>query len=742
MRIALTYNLRLSDSEEEAEFDTQETVNTLAAAIERLGHRLERFEVSGPASRTVARLEAYSPDLIFNTAEGRRGRFREAFYPALFDELGFAYTGSDAYALALTLDKQLTKLILSKHGIRTPGWQYVEKLSELTAENLHFPVIVKPNFEGSSKGITQDSVAETLEAVREKVAKALEKYPAGVLVEEYISGRDLTVPFLAAVDNDYDGVLAPVEYVIDPEAATARKYAIYDYELKTKGERAVSVRAPANIPPKMAEDVRKMAQKIFQVLDCRDLGRLDFRLSDAGVPYFLEINALPSLEPGAGIYSAAELEGLHLDGVINSIIQSAAKRYKIRDSARRQGKPARKTGPLRVGFSFNVKRVKPSATAETVEDSEAEYDSPNTLQAIREAIASWGHEVIDLEATAELPTVLSSTPLDIVFNIAEGFKGRNRESQVPAMLELLDIPYTGSDPATLSLALDKALAKKIVRQAGILTPNFQLMVTGKERLNKEFTGFPLIVKPVAEGSSKGVVTKSVCYSEAELRDVVKEIAGKYQQPALIEEYIGGREFTVGLLGERRPRVLPPMEIVFLDKAEKNPVYSFQHKLDWTDRIRYDAPAKIEPALLEKLRTAARNSFMALGCRDVARIDFRMDDKGRIYFIECNPLPGLTPGWSDLVLIAAGAGMDYRALIGEIMAPAIRRYKEREARRAQTEHPPGPPRPLNKVVQRIEEQTAQANAAAAAAAAPAPAHASGNGNAAPAESAPVRPELKS
>ncbi|RKG86784.1 D-alanine--D-alanine ligase family protein [Corallococcus terminator] len=743
MRIALTYNLRLSDTEDEAEFDTQETVNTLAGAIERLGHRLERFEVSGPASRTVARLEAYSPDLIFNTAEGRRGRFREAFYPALFDELGFAYTGSDAYALALTLDKQLTKLILSKHGIRTPGWQYVEKLSELAVEGLHFPVIVKPNFEGSSKGITQDSVAETLEQVREKVAKALEKYPAGVLVEEYIRGRDLTVPFLASVDNDYDGVLTPVEYVIDPEVSAGRKYAIYDYDLKTRREKAVTVRAPADIPPKMAEDVRKMAQKILQVLDCRDLGRLDFRLSDAGVPYFLEINALPSLEPGAGIYSAAELEGLHLDGVINSIIQSAAKRYKIRDSSRRQGKPARKSGPLRVGFAFNVKRVKPSATAtgETVEDSEAEYDSPNTLQAIREAIASWGHEVIDLEATAELPTVLSSTPLDIVFNIAEGFKGRNRESQVPAMLELLDIPYTGSDPATLSLALDKALAKKIVRQAGILTPNFQLMVTGKERLNKEFTGFPLIVKPVAEGSSKGVVTKSVCYSEAELRDVVKEIAGKYQQPALIEEYIGGREFTVGLLGERRPRVLPPMEIVFLDKAEKNPVYSFQHKLDWTDRIRYDVPAKLEPSLLEKLRTAARNSFMALGCRDVARIDFRMDDKGRIYFIECNPLPGLTPGWSDLVLIAQGSGMDYRTLIGEIMAPAIRRYKEREARRAQTEHPPGPTPPLNKVVQRIEEQTAQANAAAAASAAAASSQAHGNGSPALGEQ-PVRPDLKS
>ena len=228
MRIALTHNLRLSDLEEEAEFDTQETVNALAGAVERLGHRVERFEVSGPASRTVARLEAYSPDLIFNTAEGRRGRFREAFYPALFDELGFPYTGSDAYALAVTLDKQLTKLILKEHGIRTPEWQYVEKPAELRPQELRFPVIVKPNFEGSSKGITQDSIAETLDEVRSKVGQALAKYPAGVLVEEFISGRDLTVPFLAEVKNDYGGVLSPVEYVIDPAYRPDRRYKIYE----------------------------------------------------------------------------------------------------------------------------------------------------------------------------------------------------------------------------------------------------------------------------------------------------------------------------------------------------------------------------------------------------------------------------------------------------------------------------------------------------------------------------------
>ena len=675
MRIALTHNLRLSDTEEEAEFDTEQTVNALAAAIERLGHRVEKMEVSGPASRTVARREGFAPGLIFNTAEGRRGRSRAAFFPALFDELGFPYTGSDAYALAVTLDKQLTKLILREENVRTPGWQFIEKRSELRPDELHFPVIVKPNFEGSSKGISQESVAENVEELRAKVDAALDKYPAGVLVEEYILGRDLTVPFLESVDNDFDGVLAPVEYVFDQATLGNRKYRIYDYELKTNAEK-VNVRAPAAIDEDMAERVRKMARTVIKKLDVKDLGRVDFRLSDAGVPYFLEINALPSLEAGAGLYAAAELEGLHFDAVIDGIIQNAARRYRIKDKPRGLSRPTRR-GPLRVGFTFNVKRIKPTAQGE---DREAEYDSPSTLQAIREAIASHGHEVVDLEATPELPMVLATTPVDVVFNIAEGFRGRNRESQVPALLELLDIPYTGSDPATLSLALDKGLAKKVVRAAGLDTPNFQLMNTGRERLDKQFTRWPLMVKPVAEGSSKGVVGKSVCHNEAQLRDVVKELVERYQQPALIEEYIGGREFTVGLLGERRPEVLPPMEIVFTDKNDKTPIYKFEDKLEENDRIRYEVPAKLDPALMERLKSAARQAFMSLGCRDVARIDFRMDDAGRLYFIECNPLPGLTPGWSDLVLIAQGDGMDYRTLIGEILSGAIRRYKEQGSRR--------------------------------------------------------------
>jgi D-alanine-D-alanine ligase len=314
------------------------------------------------------------------------------------------------------------------------------------------------------------------------------------------------------------------------------------------------------------------------------------------------------------------------------------------------------------------------------QDEEAEYDSPKTLQAIREAIASHGHEVVDLEATGELAMQLSSAPVDVVFNIAEGFKGRARESQVPSLLELLDIPYTGSDPAALSVSLDKALAKRMVRSHDILTPDFMLMHTGKERLPRELARFPLMVKPVAEGTSKGVTAKSVARTEEELREVAREIIGKYRQPALVEAYVAGREFTVGLLGERRPRVLPPMEIVFLDTTDPAPIYSFEMKQEWDERIRYEVPARLTPRELERLERAARECFTALGCRDVARLDFRMDAEGRFHFIECNPLPGLSPGWSDLVLIAGAAGLDYRGLIGEILSFAIRRYQERERER--------------------------------------------------------------
>src|SRR5438874_5449281 len=417
MRLALTHNLRLTDSEDEAEFDSRETIDALTTALERLGHRVERIEVSGPASRTAARLEAFSPDLIFNTAEGRRGRFREAFYPALFDELGFPYTGSDAWVLAVTLDKALTKLMLSEHGVISPRGQFIDDIGQLKLDGWRWPVIVKPNFEGSSKGITQESVIEDRTRLRPFVEKQLARFPAGVLVEEFIPGKDLTVAFLERAAAERSGVLTPVEYVIEESELAKRRYRIYYYDLKGIHSDAVSVRCPANFPGHVLERAQEMARKAYRALGCRDLGRIDFRVAEDGQVYFIEINALPSLEPGAGIYAAAALEGLHTDAVLGKVVESAVARWGLKDPRRSGSRPPRR-GPLRVGFTYNVKRVKPALDG--TRDEEAEYDAPATIQAVREAIAASGHEVIDLEATADLPSLIETTKPDLAFNTAEG----------------------------------------------------------------------------------------------------------------------------------------------------------------------------------------------------------------------------------------------------------------------------------------------------------------------------------
>lgn len=325
---------------------------------------------------------------------------------------------------------------------------------------------------------------------------------------------------------------------------------------------------------------------------------------------------------------------------------------------------------LHVVLAYNLKRVKPERGG--AHDEEAEFDSPSTIDAIARAIEANGHVVTKVEADAGFPATVLALQPDLVFNVAEGSRGRSREAHVPAFLELVGIPYTGSDPSALVTTLDKAVAKSIVRAAGVRTPQAVVMTNGAEPLPPGFL-FPAIVKPVAEGSSKGVLPSSVATTEREARSLARRMAARYPEGALVEEYLPGREFTVAIVGEPA-LVLPPMEVI-LQTGEKFPVYSFDHKLEPTDEVRYESPAKVSPELDMALRQLALASFTALGCRDVARVDVRLDAEGRPSFIECNPLPGLTPGWSDLCLIAAPAGIDYEALIGRILAPAIARRRE-------------------------------------------------------------------
>ncbi|MBI5477267.1 MAG: ATP-grasp domain-containing protein [Deltaproteobacteria bacterium] len=681
MKIAFTHNLRLTDSEEEAEFDSAETVEAVAAALVTAGHEVEKIEVSGPASHLAARIEACAPDLIFNTAEGRRGRAREAFYPAFFEELGFPYTGSDAYVLTVTLDKWLTKEVLRAHGIDSPRGRLVtpaeyRQQGEAASLGLAFPVIVKPNYEGSSKGIGEDAVARDGKQLLKILDRALEAYPLGMLCEEFIPGTDISVPFLEGCGDE--GLLLPVEFVVDPAARS--RLNIYEYRLKHAESAQVQARCPADLPRDVTARVRALAKTVMRTLGVRDLGRVEFRLGEDGRIFLLEVNALPSLQPDNDIFAAAAREGLSYDETIAPVTRAAALRWGLEAPRRVVKKRADK---LRVGFTFNMKRVDTKGG----DDAEAEYDSPATIDAIAEALESLGHSVIRLEANADLPSDLPEADIDLVFNIAEGLTGRNREAAVPALCELLGIPYTGSDSATLAIALDKALTKKVLKQHGILTPEFQLFMTGREKISPALR-YPCIVKPNAEGSSKGIASTSVVDDEAGLRNAVRDCVGRYKQPALVEEYITGREFTVGLLGDRRPRVLPPMEVVFKDQGNARPVYDFTIKQHWEKYVEYRCPAPLTPTELKTLERAARETFLALDCRDVARVDLRMNADGEAYVIEINPLPGLTPGYSDLVLIARAAGIDFRTLIAEILAGGVKRLREKRQKGRQEREAPG------------------------------------------------------
>ena len=323
--------------------------------------------------------------------------------------------------------------------------------------------------------------------------------------------------------------------------------------------------------------------------------------------------------------------------------------------------------PLHVGLTYNLKRSVPGA----VPDDQAEYDSMDTIFAIRAALERLPCRVTLLEADETLPAKLIAHRPDIVFNIAEGRGGRGREAQVPAILSFLGIPFTGSDETTLCICLDKALAKKLVAREGVKIPLFR--VVGPEGSSRGRVGFPAIVKPNAEGSSKGISDLAVVQSARALRELLRKNLTLYGQEMLVEQYIPGREFTVGILGNGRDiRVFEPMEIVYLSQDVPYQIYSFEVKQNYQKYIRYDSPADIPASLRQEMIDTALKIFTLLGCRDFGRIDFRLSPAGELYFIEINPLPGLAPGYSDYPMLAEFDGLSHEALVQGVLTSAIKR----------------------------------------------------------------------
>ncbi|MBI4284993.1 MAG: D-alanine--D-alanine ligase [Chloroflexi bacterium] len=329
---------------------------------------------------------------------------------------------------------------------------------------------------------------------------------------------------------------------------------------------------------------------------------------------------------------------------------------------------------MKVGLAYDLKEAV-ALTAGQPEDALEEYDSPKTIALIAAALDLQGHSVVKLGGGREFLQNVLCAKVDIVFNIAEG-RGhfRSREAQVPAVLEMLGIPYTGSDPLCLAICLDKPLSKKIVSDAGVLTPKWHV-VKSKEDLRGTSLladiAFPAIVKPAWEGSSKGVRLNSVAETPEQAAAIVTRLLDAYEQPVMAEEFIAGDEVTVGMVGNSPPSVLGMMQILPRHR-QWHFVYSVEVKRDWQNLVDYECPPHLPATTLQQIEEASLKAFRALECRDFARLDFRIDAKGVPYFLEINPLPGLGD-YSDLVIMALKMGWRYEGLIGAVVNAALERY---------------------------------------------------------------------
>jgi len=326
---------------------------------------------------------------------------------------------------------------------------------------------------------------------------------------------------------------------------------------------------------------------------------------------------------------------------------------------------------MRIGLSYDLKQeINPGQTSP--EDALEEYDYPQTIELIGAALEAGGNSIVRLGGGREFLNNILSQNIDIVFNIAEG-RGtyRSREAQVPSVLEMLNIPYTGSDPQCLAICLDKPLTKEIVAGAGVYTPNWRVITDKKGQVSWDGFSFPAIIKPAHEGTSKGIRHGSLAHSPEQALEIVAGVLERYQQPVMVEEYIAGEEVTVGIIGNLPPRVLGIMRLI-PNKREDYFIYSLEVKRDWENLVNYECPARLEKNTLDKISESSLRAFQVLGCRDFARLDFRVNSQGTPYFLEINPLPGLG-NYSDLVLIALKQGGSYEALIKAILGAALERY---------------------------------------------------------------------
>jgi D-alanine-D-alanine ligase len=303
-------------------------------------------------------------------------------------------------------------------------------------------------------------------------------------------------------------------------------------------------------------------------------------------------------------------------------------------------------------------------------DANAEFDHPSTIDVIAKAIESQGFKLKRIGNVSRLIEQLDNLKVDIVFNISEGLSGRNRESQVPILLEMAGIPFVGADALTLGMTLDKIMAKKIFIAEKIPTPKFFEIKSIEGMVDIDHLSFPLIVKPRFEGSSKGLSEASRVTNKEELLKQAGYIIDTYKQPVLVEEFISGQEFTVAIVGNDPAEALPPVQIKIDGRLQLNDKFYTFNRIT-SDRLEYICPAHINKELKDKLSELALRTYHAVECRDFGRVDFRVDSEGRAYVLEINPLPSLSTE-DVFLLVAREVGLTYEGIIGKILNSALKR----------------------------------------------------------------------
>ena len=323
---------------------------------------------------------------------------------------------------------------------------------------------------------------------------------------------------------------------------------------------------------------------------------------------------------------------------------------------------------MRIGVTYDL-RADYLALGYSQEDT-AEFDAEETIAALCDALAGLGHVPERIGGIRPLAQALvAGTRWDAVFNICEGLKGVAREAQVPALLEAFDIPYVFSDPLTLALALDKAKAKRVVRDAGVPTADFAVIESESDIARVQLP-FPLFLKPLAEGSGKGVDSRSKVDTQEELENTARGLLRKFHQPVLVEEFLPGREFTVGITGTGAQAVVLGVSEIIPNENFIGHGYGLENKEGWENKLEV-VLARDDAAIAAG--DVALMAWRALGCRDGGRADVRLDKNAQPCFIEVNPLAGIRPGYSDLCFIADFEGVSHQQLIGKFLASFLLRH---------------------------------------------------------------------